>query len=1477
MHFPRALVVLALSASPCLAQRAVFLVGEEEYGSERSMPLFADDLRAANWEVELRQGEGREMPDPPDVDEADLLVMFLRFREPSEAQLAKLDAWFDAGKPALALRTTSHLFWGDELKGWFPPRFGGHYKSHASNSAGTIAERAVDATGHPILSGIPARFEAGHGGTYNAQPLNDGATVILFGRTGELPSEPIAWTYEPAAGARRFYTSLGSLENFERTEFRQLLLNAAKWCVDPSSLGFVPDPAPLPEPPLRLVPEDAVSLWTGDSLEAWRHWDPSQEPRGMHIDERADTSSGGARYTHPRWRTAGPALIARPGFGDLLTQDDFGEYHLHLDFLLPHVGAESGVYVAGRWEVPLGDVEAGVWHSLDVTYEQRAGDVAHLSAWIDDARVLADAAFEQSTIAGFLEPMRGATGPGEGERYVSDDEELDWSLPSFAVTSRFRTRAGGTLASKCPPEGNWAPDAKALFLRGGRVVYDIGWVGALQSKGHFNDGEWHRVVLTSDDGHARMYIDGALEAENEEFEAEDHDEFAFKVGAANPDFAGVYSGDIADVRFYDRRLSPTEARALSGGEEPELEPAFEWEPEPGSAPIASGEVLEGPIRLQADNAAVRFANIWVQPLEDVDHVSIIEEWGDASLARGRETYASVCVACHGADGTRPTNPKARPFATGELMNGSDPLRLYHTIQNGFQEMPSNEWLTPERTYDVIHFLREEFLRERNAAQYYAVDDAYLSSLPKGRRHGGGAGSGDELPPRDFGPALASQLGDDVGACLTVRLDDATSIAYDLQMMESPAAWTGFLDLEQTQHYQQRGEGRARPKGERFDGLDEYGWGHEGSLDYDRTQRPERGPLPRKWLDYHGHYLHERSVVLSYAIDGRDVLEQPGVDRSTSLPVLTHRLHVAPGETELVLQLGHAPTDGAELWRQGAGPAGGVLPWSVCAFGVPAEAGLADFAGVALLGEGTIEVDAQQRMFLNVPPSREALEYYILRYASPFGDELEGFELVVRNFAERELPASPTALIAGGPARWPDVLRTSGSLGHEEPYALDTLDLPAENPWNAWIRTSALDFFDDGRAAVATHGGDVWIVSGIDAELEHLSWRRFAAGMFEPMGVRIVDGEVYVTCRDRITRLHDTNADGEADFYESFFADPDVSPNFHAFNFDLQTDAEGSFFYAKSGQYTDFALPGAILKVAADGQSYSVYCTGLRTPNGMGMSPNGRPLVSDNQGNWVPASKVSLTSAGGFYGVFKAINTNGPGKQTRDDFDPPAVWMPQGLDSSSGGQLWIDDERFGPLAGRYLHTSFGKGWMYPLVIDEVAGHPQGAVWRMPFQFAAGIQRLRVNPSDGQVYAVGLSGWQGPPGGADGALQRVRYTGGDKPLLISAHARSSGVELVFSAPIDTALAGDPRQYTARRWNYRWTRDYGSAHYSLLDPEREGEDRVPVSAVTVADDGFSVLVELADMRPCHQLVVMFECAAQDGTPLNHEVFFTVNALPQ
>ena len=100
---------------------------------------------------------------------------------------------------------------------------------------------------------------------------------------------------------------------------------------------------------------------------------------------------------------------------------------------------------------------------------------------------------------------------------------------------------------------------------------------------------------------------------------------------------------------------------------------------------------------------------------------------------------------------------------------------------------------------------------------------------------------------------------------------------------------------------------------------------------------------------------------------------------------------------------------------------------------------------------------------------------------------------------------------------------------------ETLAAPVDNPHRAWMRIGGFDFFAGGkRAAACTWQGDVWIIEGVDgASGDEIRWRRFATGLYQPLGLKIRDGEIFVLGRDQITRLHDTNGDGEADFYENY--------------------------------------------------------------------------------------------------------------------------------------------------------------------------------------------------------------------------------------------------------------------------------------------------------------------------------------------------------
>ena len=879
----------------------------------------------------------------------------------------------------------------------------------------------------------------------------------------------------------------------------------------------------------------------------------------------------------------------------------------------------------------------------------------------------------------------------------------------------------------------------------------------------------------------------------------------------------------------------------------------------------------------------------------VDHAGILKDLGPSNFTKGEAIYANLCVNCHGSDGKKPALPVARAFGTGELKFGTDPFSMFQTLTKGNGLMGPQTWMTPHERYDVIHYIREKFMKSMHP-KYQAVTAKYLAGLPEVEV----VADVTKQEERDFGPALASQFGRDLSSALTVELGDGHSISYNLHTMDQVGVWRGgFLKLSGTQHYRERGEGVPEMDGDAIPGLQSWRWAHDGGFDYPTEDLLPRGPMPSKWMEYRGHYLHGEKVVLSYAINGREVLETPS--KAVGFGAIVHTLRIAPGQRSLQLSVAQFEQEGA---RQGfLDPKASTVNVSsskqgssdhLAVMGFPSKGPLERFVAAAAFGDTDgldWDFDAKGRVILTIPASKKPRLFQVIRYSAQTDAQLLSMGGYLRHLKVKRDVADPSKLLHGGKLRWPEVASTKGSLGKgDAAYVMDTLTLPANKPGKVWFRTSALAFFADGRMAVCTHGGDVWIVSGVDESLSKLKWKRFAAGMYEPFGLQVIDGLVYVTCKDRLTRLHDLNSDGEADFYESFSADDDVSTFFHAFNFDLQRDAEGNLYYAKSGQYTSYALAGSVIKISPDGKKREVHCTGFRTPNGMGILPDGRVTVSDNQGSWMPASKVSLCRPGGFYGYVQThvhrqrLWAPDGGRIDHKKvippktFDQPIIWMPQDFDNSSGGQLWVDDPRWGPLSGRLLHTSFGKGWLYYMMLQEVEGQDQAAIVRLKMDALTGIHRARVNPKDGQVYATGLNGWNGGgrKGLSQGHVHRFRYTGKPSQLLTDLKVRNGGIELKFNFKLDAKSSMEPQRYQLKQWNYKWAANYGSKQYSLRNPGKTGQDKVIVAAVKLLDNGRGAFLEIPDLQPVNQLKMNLALKADDGSVFEELVYLTINKVP-
>jgi hypothetical protein len=756
---------------------------------------------------------------------------------------------------------------------------------------------------------------------------------------------------------------------------------------------------------------------------------------------------------------------------------------------------------------------------------------------------------------------------------------------------------------------------------------------------------------------------------------------------------------------------------------------------------------------------------------------------------------------------------------------------------------------------------------------------------------------------DYGSFLSSSVtmpwsknGEDLDGitlkAITIKFGTNGAACFDTGELRWAGAWTGgWLKLMGTPFDgTHRPPERSRPAAV---GIPIFGTSHAPGWAKGDDWRDLRSepyvPLPRDWAKYRGLYVHGDRTILRYTVGDTEVLDMPGMEIRDGVAAFVRNLRIEPHRNPMSLLVAELRTE---------------LRKEMAAVGVPPTAdnraivfGRLAAAAAGLPEKARWEVSHGDRLLLHLPPTTDPQVVKLLVAQTEPG-KLLGFAA--------NAPEDPKALIGGGSGRFTTNIITKGQLGGGgDPYVVDRLALPEKNPWHSWMRPSGFDFFADGaRAAICTWSGDVWIVSGIDNSLKQLEWRRIAAGLFQPQGLKIVKDKIYVLGRDQITRLNDLNGDGEADFYECFNNDVSVTQNFHEFALDLQADSQGNFYFTKGGPLlgTDYWDPtgahnGSVLKLSADGSTLERLATGLRAPNGSGMGPHDELTCSDNEGIWTPVCRLNWVRRGGFYGAVGMDHGAAAGRATAaawndfsarypdDRYDPPLCWLPFAVDNSSGSQVWTSPQ-FGPLGGQLIHLSYGKCRAF-LVLRQAIGPSgrdimQGGVVPLPWRFDSSAMRARINPGDGSLFVAGLKGWQ-TAAAHDGALQRVRYTGKAMPMLTGFKVTRTGFDLEFDAPLDRAAAEDVQNWDIQWWNYLWSSQYGSDIYSAHDPTRvvgkKGElkgDAVPIGGIHLANDGRRLSLAVQGVKPVMQLMVKATLKTAAGAELPIEYYGTINAVP-
>ena len=858
---------------------------------------------------------------------------------------------------------------------------------------------------------------------------------------------------------------------------------------------------------------------------------------------------------------------------------------------------------------------------------------------------------------------------------------------------------------------------------------------------------------------------------------------------------------------------------------------------------------------------------------DVDHAGFVAEWGDpeasrAAFDRGGAIYARVCANCHGtldAPGSLPTAPR---FATHAFKNGSDPLSLYRTLTVGAGQMVAQGWMVPSQRYDVIHYLRETFLKSANERAYVAVDAAYLAGLPRGTTRGPAPAATDPWRLHDYGPFLAAtvEVGRDRGGIVrkgfAVRLDPGGEgigrgrafAMHDLDTLRLAAVWTGdgFIDWEGINFDGRHGAWPHTVGTVPWFSGEGPGWADPATGSFDdpralgRDGRPF-GPVP--WSRMRSVHHAGDTILLDYRVGDAPVLETvrlepvsvPAAD-GTPAPVFTRAWSIGPRSSPLAVRIA-PPGVAAAL----VAPAGGRGPIG--------EVRLATRDGFGVL---------------DIPAGDAPLDVAVALSGGPaaaLAGAIAGMP-----------PVEPAFTHVGRPSRalWPQVLETRIERGDDDdPLAVDRLQPPIRNPWNAQLRLSGLDFLDpDGNvAAVCTWDGDVWRVEGLRDAEGRLRWKRIASGLFQPLGLKVIGGAIHVGCRDRIVRLVDLDGDGQTDRYDTVNDDHQVTEHFHEFAMGLETDEAGNLYYAKSARH---ALPavvphhGTLLKVSPDGATTEILARGFRAANGVCVEKDGTFWVTDQEGHWNPKNRINHVRSGGFYG--NMFGYHDVTDAADGAMEPPAIWITNAFDRSPAELLRVPADTWAPLGGHLLELSYGEGRVH-LVLTEPVPDPrdatrrvlQGGMLALPIpDLPTGVMRGRFNPGDGQLYACGLFAWAGnrtEPGG----LFRLRRT--DKPLVVPTrlHAEPGKLVLTFPQPLDRETATDTGSFRVKTWTIRRSADYGSPH---LD-----ERGRTVTTATLSADGTTLTLDVEGFGPTRCYSLEWGFGAEDGSAVRGTIHGTVH----
>ncbi|MBJ7256052.1 MAG: hypothetical protein JHC69_04565 [Akkermansiaceae bacterium] len=444
-----------------------------------------------------------------------------------------------------------------------------------------------------------------------------------------------------------------------------------------------------------------------------------------------------------------------------------------------------------------------------------------------------------------------------------------------------------------------------------------------------------------------------------------------------------------------------------------------------------------------------------------------------------------------------------------------------------------------------------------------------------------------------------------------------------------------------------------------------------------------------------------------------------------------------------------------------------------------------------------------------------------------------------------------------------------------------------------MEIGSIALMPDEKIAVTTRRGDLWICTGAYGEdLTKVTWKKFAQGLHEPLGMFWKAGWLYLTQRPEVTRLKDSTGSGVADTFETICSDWGIKGDYHEYAFGSEPDKNGDIWVVLclSGSITaESDWRGWCVRITPEGKMIPT-CSGIRSPGGIGLNAEGDVFYVDNQGFWNGSSSLKWLKPGSFQGnptgnkFHQLVNLTAPpevadGSRTLTErikfpeFIPPAVIFPHGKIGQSPTGIACDTSggKFGPWKNQLYVGEQTHSQIQRVCLEKVNDLYQGAVFHFLEDFEAGIIPLRYDGEAGIIFAGGSNRGWASRGSKPFTFERVKWTGKTPFEIQTMTANSDGFTLNFTEPVDAASAENPKSYSMKAWTYILQSDYGSPEVDDANPS--------IISATVSTDKKSVRLKIDGLvrGHVHHLASKGVKSSSGSTLWHPDAYYTLNEIPK